>query len=334
VLLFWVFLLLRFLKRCFIGSSKKNCEVTVLTLLSGKSFAFGATVYIRCYPVKMNINSKNKEIPVHTISAVALCKNTLPHYYIRRFNTRKKIKIELPHVHDYYAVFLFSEGFGINVIDFKEYPIKPRRLFFMYPGQIHNWSHHIDVTGFVLVFHEFCLQENHWYQNTPYVDIPKAEMRFLNDLFVHLIDEHEHIKDYSEKHIAVSLDYVLSLLEYLFRQQYGFNAKSANSKLHQFRQLISNTITENIPVEDYAAKMKLSVYELNMICKKSTEVSAKQFILVQKLTEAKRLLLYSDMNVAEVAYHLGFQDNSYFTKFFKQKTGYTPTRFVETHKGK
>ncbi|MDR3706042.1 MAG: AraC family transcriptional regulator [Paludibacteraceae bacterium] len=284
----------------------------------------------------MNINSKNKEIPVHTISAVASCKNMLPYYYISRFDTTRKIR--LPHIHDYYAIFLFEEGRGINVIDFKEYPIKPRRLFFMYPGQIHNWSHHIDITGFVLVFHEFCLRKEQldlrWFQHTPYVDIPMAEIRFFKDLFVHLIDEYEHLKDYSENHIAVSLDYLLSLLEYLFRQQYGLNAESVNSKLYQFRQLINNTITENISVEDYACRLKLSVYELNRICKKSVAVSAKQFILVQKLTEAKRLLLYSDLNVAEVAYHLGFEDNSYFTKFFKQKTGYTPTHFVETHRGK
>jgi AraC family transcriptional regulator, transcriptional activator of pobA len=284
----------------------------------------------------MNINSKNEGIPIHTISAVASCKNTLPHYYIRRFDATLKVK--LPHIHDYYAIFLFEEGCGINVIDFKEYEIRPRRLFFMYPGQIHNWSHHININGFVLVFHEFCLRKEQldlrWFQHTPYVDIPMAEIRFFNDLFAHLIDEYKHLKDYSENHITVSLDYTLSLLEYLFCRQYGFNVKSTNSKIHQFRQLISDTISENISVEDYASKLKLSVYELNSMSKKFANVSAKQLILDQKLTEAKRLLLYSDMNVAGVAYHLGFEDNSYFTKFFKQKTGYTPTRFVEIHTGK
>jgi AraC family transcriptional activator of pobA len=43
--------------------------------------------------------------------------------------------------------------------------------------------------------------------------------------------------------------------------------------------------------------------------------------------EAKRLLIYTDLTSAEVAYSLGFEDPSYFVRFFRRETGAAPIRF-------
>jgi AraC-like DNA-binding protein len=45
------------------------------------------------------------------------------------------------------------------------------------------------------------------------------------------------------------------------------------------------------------------------------------------LLEAKRLLVNLDLNIAEIADRLNFNDNSYFTKFFKKYTALTPEEF-------
>jgi AraC-like DNA-binding protein len=43
--------------------------------------------------------------------------------------------------------------------------------------------------------------------------------------------------------------------------------------------------------------------------------------------EAKRLLILPDWTISQVAYELNFNDNSYFTKFFKKVEGKTPEEF-------
>jgi AraC-like DNA-binding protein len=45
------------------------------------------------------------------------------------------------------------------------------------------------------------------------------------------------------------------------------------------------------------------------------------------MLEAKRLLINADISISEIAVHLNFQDNSYFTKFFKKYAGKTPEEF-------
>ena len=50
------------------------------------------------------------------------------------------------------------------------------------------------------------------------------------------------------------------------------------------------------------------------------------------LIEAERQLRYTSMSVAQVAFHLGFDDPAYFSRFFTRRMGLTPRAF-RTHDG-
>ena len=56
-------------------------------------------------------------------------------------------------------------------------------------------------------------------------------------------------------------------------------------------------------------------------------IPAGEVIRNRIILEAKRLLINNDMTVLEIANHLNFADNSYFTKFFKKLEGVTPEEF-------
>lgn len=56
-------------------------------------------------------------------------------------------------------------------------------------------------------------------------------------------------------------------------------------------------------------------------------VSPMEYLMNQRLEHALRLLLTSDLPVAQVAEACGFGDASYFGKFFRKKTGLTPTQY-------
>src|SRR5690606_32308977 len=61
-------------------------------------------------------------------------------------------RIEKAHKHNFYAVFLFTQGTGMHEIDFNRYEVKPGAVFFLTPGQTHCWDLSPDTEGY-LFFH-------------------------------------------------------------------------------------------------------------------------------------------------------------------------------------
>ena len=98
----------------------------------------------------------------------------------------------------------------------------------------------------------------------------------------------------------------------------------------EFSKLVSDNVCENISVNEYASKLNLTVDRLNEICKEHYGQSPKTIILEKKITEAKRLLYFTDLSVKEIAFRIGFEDSSYFSRIFKQKTQLSPTKFKST----
>ena len=71
----------------------------------------------------------------------------------------------------------------------------------------------------------------------------------------------------------------------------------------------------------------LSESQIIRIFKKDLSVSPYEYILDQKLAQARLLLRSTGLMVKEIAFQLGFCDEHYFSSLFKQKTGKTPTAY-------
>ncbi len=95
----------------------------------------------------------------------------------------------------------------------------------------------------------------------------------------------------------------------------------------RFRQLLETDFHSNKPMEDYARTLKVSPSRLRAACVAVTACSPLQLLQDRLLLEAKRLLLYSNMSVAEAGYYLGFDDPAYFTRFFTKAAGISPRGF-------
>jgi AraC-like DNA-binding protein len=80
-------------------------------------------------------------------------------------------------------------------------------------------------------------------------------------------------------------------------------------------------------VRTYADLLNITPAKLNRVCARFTGKNASEFILERVILEAKRHLVFTNMSSKEIAYGLGYDDPSYFSRFFRKKTGYTPTRF-------
>lgn len=95
----------------------------------------------------------------------------------------------------------------------------------------------------------------------------------------------------------------------------------------QFRELIEAQYRSGEGVEAYADALSVTPKRLRTACLSAAGAPPLRLIQDRVTLEAKRALLYSNMTVAEVAYHLGFDDPAYFSRFFAKQAGRSPRVF-------
>ena len=101
----------------------------------------------------------------------------------------------------------------------------------------------------------------------------------------------------------------------------------ANILFVKFRNLVEHRFDRCHQVKDYADVLQVTPTKLNEICKKAGQRNASDFILDRILLAAKRNLMFSNLSNKEIAFRLGFKDPSYFSRFFKNKTSLSPSKF-------
>jgi signal transduction histidine kinase/AraC-like DNA-binding protein len=107
-----------------------------------------------------------------------------------------------------------------------------------------------------------------------------------------------------------------------------------NSVEEQFLEKLQEVVTENFGkhdfgAEDFALEMEMSRMQLHRKLKHLTGLSAMEFLKDQRLKTAANLLKRNDLSVSDVAYSVGFNDLSHFSKSFKAKFGISPSDFQE-----
>lgn len=262
----------------------------------------------------------------YSISDIIISNPKEKFFYVGTFEGTEDPNVEWPHRHDFYSLVWFTKSIGINVIDFEEYEIQHNRLFLMRPKQVHNWSYSKNSNGYIIIFDKHLLKETTDFVNKAFFDLSERNTKFLKPLFENLIEEFNKNDKLSEKTIVQGISYLLLQLKRLSNEN-PKNKETKSKTALKFSKLVSDTICENISVNEYASKLNLTVDKLNEICKENYGQSPKTIILEKKITEAKRLLYFTDLSVKEIAFRLGFEDSSYFSRIFKQKTNLSPTEF-------
>ncbi len=95
----------------------------------------------------------------------------------------------------------------------------------------------------------------------------------------------------------------------------------------RFRALIERSYRDGLPMEAFATELGVTLGQLREACRKVAASSPLRLVQDRVMLEAKRALLYSNMTVAEVGYHLGFDDPAYFSRFFAKTEGVSPRAF-------
>ncbi len=239
---------------------------------------------------------------------------------------------ENPHRHSFYQIIFIEKGSGTHKIDFVDYKIENNSLFFLAPGQTHNLNLETTSKGMLInfdesLFHTFLVNSSS-INDYPFFWKNGKNSKYKLEKNSIIFDVLSRIRNNRKERKLIRL-YLLELfhLVYNLTKSELDDTFISETIISKFEKLIDKNYHKEHYPKFYAEKLFITPNYLNGICKKETSKTAGELIRERVILEIKRLLINSDLTISEIAYSLGFEDNSYFTKFFKQIEGITPTQF-------
>ena len=239
-----------------------------------------------------------------------------------------------------YQVVWAEGGYGEQDVDFTRYPLQANRIYLTVPGQVHGWRDNA-IQGRVFVFSDTLLDGVSreqllfgsglygWAGARPVVELGNhaaSELVTLSNLL-----EGERLSEPADWSVIRSLlNAFLLVLARTSRSMQPFARIYRDHRVTRLLGLIdAHHVVERSP-QFYADAFGLSANRLNQIARQSFGRTVVQLVHDRLVLEARRELGVTDRDVQAIGHRLGFDDPSYFTRFFRRETGQTPVEFRET----
>lgn len=249
-------------------------------------------------------------------------------------------ELDVAHRHNYNMILLNENNSGSQLIDFKESEIAPFSITCLHYGQIHKWLDYSKIEGYIIVFENdfFALRHQNYelsefsfltYRHKiPYAKVSQEQFKNLKSIALWMLNEFNGKRINFDKHLYSLLNLLLLELDRLFEPSSNNTEFTQSLQLiYHFEELIDKYYREKHFVKDYASILHVRPNYLNAVCNEITKSSAGDLIRNRIILEAKRLLIHEKKTASEIAYELGFTDNSYFGRFFKKYENNTPDGF-------
>ncbi len=247
----------------------------------------------------------------------------------------------------YFSLIWVKEGHGKVKTGFSEFDFQENSLFSFAPFQPYLISSENPIKGIVINFHsEFIFADQpekekafktKLYNNVtqpPFVQINNSSIMAF-DMLCEKIEEEIQYTLMAEHDLLGS--YLRILLINAFRlkseQQPQETDNAAGIKEPYILQKLINAIEENFKAKhspsDYAAMLYVTAKTLGKVSKAYYNKSISSIINERIITEAKRELYLTNKAIKEIAYELGYEDEYYFSRFFKVNTKVSPQKYRE-----
>ena len=245
-----------------------------------------------------------------------------------------------PHRHDHYTCMLVEAGQLEVLFDFEQLRMPAGTLFVCPPHQVHQITTALGASGYYISF------EGH-HMTKPAKDILDASLDETIILalsapeqqwFRSILDSLKNldsINNTANKEVQQPLlSAFITQAVICYERKLAAGAISHSPRVisitKEFRNLVRNDYRSLKRPSDYAQKLNITVAHLNDIVKKVTGLSASALIQKEVLSEAQRLLYYSQLNIKEISEQLGFKDTKYFIRLFTKKAGRSPGDYRKT----
>ena len=244
------------------------------------------------------------------------------------------------HTLSYFDITFITSDYGKFSIDNKQYTLCQGDVIFSKPNEIRAWDKNNLPQGYALIFEEEFLlsffNDHLFIQNLSYFNRDKSSARInitniyprIESLIQNIIAEinDEESKD---KHILRALLYEILML---LNREYSKSSlilcgKPQNRYIDNFVRLVDENFKSYHDTKHYAGQLCITPNYLNDIVRKNIGISPKRYIRNKIIREAKMLLSYTTLSVAEIANNLNFENPSYFIRLFRKQTNLTPLQY-------
>lgn len=240
-----------------------------------------------------------------------------------------------PHRHEFVELVLVASGAGTHHVDLQAYEIGPPQVFLVAPGQVHHWEAREPIEGTLVLFREDFLAgsggppEHLASILDGEVMTPDArQLGRVERLLAAMRDEFAS-PDPSQE---FALRNLLSLLLIECRRMARAPGPGRPAGLaHDYLRAIATHVDASRTVAEFAAQLCVTPGHLYEVVVTHTGRTPAELLREATLREAQRLLARTSLSCAQVASALGFEDASYFSRFFRREAGITPTGFRSVH---
>jgi AraC-like DNA-binding protein len=279
-----------------------------------------------------------KNIPIRYINATPKEPDLSGGFSIRdvRDLLAGKDMVQELHRHDFFYILALKKGTGDHEIDFTSYEVGDNAVFFMRPGQVHQLTLKAGSTGYLVQF-----QTDFYYHhdkvsnqllrkagNRSFYQPDAACFKKLLSVLTYIFQEYADKQEKYQEVIKANLSiFFIELVRQHGKMPSGNASTYAQERLDEFLALLETHIADHKQASQYADRLNLSLYQLNAITKATLGKTCSELINEYIILESKRYLLATTDQVNQIADHLGYEDVSYFIRFFKKHTGHSPEAF-------
>jgi AraC-like DNA-binding protein len=242
----------------------------------------------------------------------------------------------------HFEIIWITKGEGWFHIDTSSYKITDHTLFLVHPSRVQRIETTGNINGFVVSFNTNLMYQSAESPGSSFFRdiittfsigrVLKLTDATTEKVLTNLLSE---MTAEFECHKSLRMEILSGLLKvyliYLHRMSGPLQIDMGNTKkielYNRFQTLVERSFLSKKQVADYASDLSVTPSYLTEVVKRVSGYSASFHIRQRKLLEAKRLALYSSANMKEVAYYLGFDDLSHFSKYFKSVAGITFSEF-------
>ncbi len=276
-----------------------------------------------------------------------ICKIYYNGCYITEAKRDNSTILEYPVRIDTFFVMICRKGEGKISVNMNEHTIHENSIFVNSPNNILHANGNSDIEGVVIGFEPTFVSEVKFdiknilplflkLHENPVIDIDKTEcdkllkiIESLADEITHSQDEPYH-KDIIVNYFSLFLYKLCSIMSIRLQAMPKTEQSVKNRNEEYFKKFMAElqlNYKRERTVGFYASQLCITPKYLTTLIKRVSGRSAAEWIDQYVILEAKNLLRYSTMSIQEVSYHLNFPNQSFFGKYFKHHTGYSPSAY-------
>jgi len=249
---------------------------------------------------------------------------------------------------NYYSMIWLRNGTGSVKADFSEYPFKENVLFSFSPYQPFMLNLNGEMSGWVINFHPdfFCIHKHHKevacngvlfnnIYNPPFVQIDEKTSIHFESVIGQCRTEIQN-PALAQYELLISYLKIFLITASRLKAEQQTNANKATSEkegsfiLQNLKNAIELHYKTKHTARDYANLLAITPKALSRLTKTHFNKTLTDLIAERIIIEAKRELYLTNKTVKEIAYELGYNDEYYFSRFFKKNTEVAPQLYRET----